>query len=430
MAFDFLKKDKGSEEEPVRTPLDIVMELKQRGLSNQDVVNQLRMQGYSLSKIKDALVQADIKGGVTGTPAFQSREASPEPVRQEPTSQPSAELVSSIEEWLNAGYEESQIINEFTNAGYSPNEVRSALDSVKKRGGEEDLSEEPTSTAEELSVEPGLVSSIQEWVDKGYDEETIIAEFEKAGYPREKITSVLDSLEEPRGSQESGREESMQSQPQTGGAQPSTEQRPAPASRRYNIQVNPDVEAIIEAVVQEKWEESMESLDNVKKTSENLFDSVSSLENSVESLKEEQKRVSDKLESSLTVIRERFTDFEARIDAFEELLKKILPDLFEKGKTLKEKPEKKKEKFEEMEGDWDKLLGEPEKERGKKKKENEKPRKEKKKEKRKKKKKRGSRDYSNMTKDEVYEIARKLKVRGRSGMTKKELIKAVKKKEK
>ena len=42
-------------------PVQAVLSMKERGMSNEEIIEQLKSQGYSLQSIKDALVQADVK---------------------------------------------------------------------------------------------------------------------------------------------------------------------------------------------------------------------------------------------------------------------------------------------------------------------------------------------------------------------------------
>jgi DNA-binding transcriptional MerR regulator len=54
------------EEEPVGAgvPISQVLAMKAQGMSNQQIMNQLRAQGYPLSQIRDAVSQAEIKSAV------------------------------------------------------------------------------------------------------------------------------------------------------------------------------------------------------------------------------------------------------------------------------------------------------------------------------------------------------------------------------
>ena len=45
-------------------PINEILTMKQKGMSNQQIIQALRSMGYSLSDIKDALTQAEIKGAV------------------------------------------------------------------------------------------------------------------------------------------------------------------------------------------------------------------------------------------------------------------------------------------------------------------------------------------------------------------------------
>ncbi len=49
-------------------PTDLVIQMRQQGMSNDQIIQNLQAQGYSSSQIFDALSQADIKGAVEAGP--------------------------------------------------------------------------------------------------------------------------------------------------------------------------------------------------------------------------------------------------------------------------------------------------------------------------------------------------------------------------
>jgi len=63
--FGFGKKKKAELQVP-GTPLDQIMVLKQRGMSNDQIIPELEKQGYNSSQIFDALNRVDISGGNVG----------------------------------------------------------------------------------------------------------------------------------------------------------------------------------------------------------------------------------------------------------------------------------------------------------------------------------------------------------------------------
>ena len=60
----FFKKNK-KPEAPKTLPINEILDMKGRGMSNQQIVQALRATGYSMSEIKDAFSQAEIKGAVS-----------------------------------------------------------------------------------------------------------------------------------------------------------------------------------------------------------------------------------------------------------------------------------------------------------------------------------------------------------------------------
>ncbi len=62
--FSFGRKKEAEEQEPSApgSPLDLVMAMKQRGMGNDQIVQELERQGYNSSQIFDALNQANLSG--------------------------------------------------------------------------------------------------------------------------------------------------------------------------------------------------------------------------------------------------------------------------------------------------------------------------------------------------------------------------------
>jgi hypothetical protein len=53
-------------------PTDLVIQMRQQGLSNDQIIQNLQSQGYTSSKIFDAMSQADIKGAVEAGPGAEA----------------------------------------------------------------------------------------------------------------------------------------------------------------------------------------------------------------------------------------------------------------------------------------------------------------------------------------------------------------------
>ncbi|MBD3310819.1 hypothetical protein GF351_06395 [Candidatus Woesearchaeota archaeon] len=70
-------------------PVDQVISMRQQGLTNNQVIQNLQRAGYSQQQIFDAMNQADIKGGVEASPPSYGEEAPANPM-QPPTSGPPA----------------------------------------------------------------------------------------------------------------------------------------------------------------------------------------------------------------------------------------------------------------------------------------------------------------------------------------------------
>jgi hypothetical protein len=64
-----LFKKKEPEPSPTQTtPIDQVMQLRQQGLNDNQIIQALQKDGFASAQIFDAMSQSDIKGGVSGTP--------------------------------------------------------------------------------------------------------------------------------------------------------------------------------------------------------------------------------------------------------------------------------------------------------------------------------------------------------------------------
>lgn len=62
--FGFGRKKEAEEQEPTApgSPIDLIMAMKQRGMGNDQIVQELERQGYNSSQIFDALNQANLSG--------------------------------------------------------------------------------------------------------------------------------------------------------------------------------------------------------------------------------------------------------------------------------------------------------------------------------------------------------------------------------
>lgn len=85
--FDFAKKKESSA--PISggtVPVSQVLSMKAQGMNNSQIANQLRAAGFSLTQIRDAMAQADIKSAVVPGGAEM------EPLNQQPTGGPIPDL--------------------------------------------------------------------------------------------------------------------------------------------------------------------------------------------------------------------------------------------------------------------------------------------------------------------------------------------------
>jgi len=66
MALFGLGKKKEEAGKEATVPTDAVLQMRQQGYSNDQVIQSLQQQGFSSAQIFDAMSQADIKGEVGG----------------------------------------------------------------------------------------------------------------------------------------------------------------------------------------------------------------------------------------------------------------------------------------------------------------------------------------------------------------------------
>jgi len=88
---------------PTDTPINQVMEMRNQGLSNNQISQNLQRQGYSSTQIYDALNQADMKGGVQPVSPETLQSTEPErPMPANPTTtnlQPPSEAPASAPQY-------------------------------------------------------------------------------------------------------------------------------------------------------------------------------------------------------------------------------------------------------------------------------------------------------------------------------------------
>ena len=86
-----LFKKKEPEPSPTQTtPTDQVMQLRQQGLTDNQIIQALQKDGFASAQIFDAMSQADIKGGVETAPGSPATSAAPEAAPAAPPGTPPA----------------------------------------------------------------------------------------------------------------------------------------------------------------------------------------------------------------------------------------------------------------------------------------------------------------------------------------------------
>jgi len=179
----FGKKKEESNESKGDVPVQAVLSMKQRNMSNDQVIEQLKSQGYSLQSIKDALTQADVKqSAITpAPPAPPAPKAGPElpplpgeaptpalpaqpaisPVRGEPELAPATGL-PSLPEAPKAGFkveEMERILEEIVDERWS--DVTSKFSDLETaRAKQETRIDELSKRVSELSSRLDEISSV------------------------------------------------------------------------------------------------------------------------------------------------------------------------------------------------------------------------------------------------------------------------------
>jgi len=84
--FGFGKKNKEEEPAAPGSPIDQITALKQRGMNNDQIIQEMERQGYNSSQIFDALNQSNISGQVPEQPGAMNEPGMP-PVQEFPQEQ-------------------------------------------------------------------------------------------------------------------------------------------------------------------------------------------------------------------------------------------------------------------------------------------------------------------------------------------------------
>ena len=82
------KKDEKKDTPKSDVPVQAVLSMKERDMTNEQVIEQLKSQGYSLQSIKDALTQADVKQSAI-SPVTPAAGLPPLPTAEAPKKKPS-----------------------------------------------------------------------------------------------------------------------------------------------------------------------------------------------------------------------------------------------------------------------------------------------------------------------------------------------------
>lgn len=72
------------------TPIDAIIQMREQGLSNNQIIQNLQREGYNSDQIFDAINQADVKGGVEAIPQGDMQQMPPldNPIPQNPETYP------------------------------------------------------------------------------------------------------------------------------------------------------------------------------------------------------------------------------------------------------------------------------------------------------------------------------------------------------
>lgn len=205
-------------------PVDIVLQMRQQGISNNQIIQSLQREGYSSQQIFDAMTQADIKGIVTGP-----------------------------EEPINAEPENSM------------------------QAGQMGVQEMPQ--MQEMQPEPSY------------------------GYPQQ-----------------------------------------MPLPMRSSGMTKEEIEELIEAIVEEKWDELVKAVDKIVAWKEATEENLLKLENRINSLKDSFDKLHAGVLGKITEYDKGIRDVGVEIKAMDEVFKKILPTFTENVSELSRVTKRIKEK--------------------------------------------------------------------------------------
>ncbi len=111
---------------PTDTPVNQVIEMRNQGLSNNQIIQNLQRQGYNSTQVYDALNQADMKGGVEPVSADNMQSPEPEkPIPQNPTpeTQDYPQEQSQQPQSYDDQYNNQQYAPQFNESYYQPNNI-------------------------------------------------------------------------------------------------------------------------------------------------------------------------------------------------------------------------------------------------------------------------------------------------------------------
>ncbi len=104
---------------PTDTPVNQVIEMRNQGLSNNQIIQNLQRQGYNSTQVYDALNQADMKGGVE--PVSADNMQSPEPEKPMPeTPTPETQNYSQDQK---GSYGDQEYAPQFNESYYQPSNI-------------------------------------------------------------------------------------------------------------------------------------------------------------------------------------------------------------------------------------------------------------------------------------------------------------------
>ena len=271
MMAGFIDRFKKREEtegasESTRTPVNDILAMRGQGLTNNQIITELRAGGYKITEIRNALMQADIKSGVIGT---KDRGGLPPDYGNEEENNIKEPKMPAVKQ-----FPKSDEIK-------TPMEEMTEISSI---GGE-------SAAKHAFSKEKMEVSEIKG--PEGAKPEGYVFETPESGKMPEKRGVVTGSLSAD------------------------------------------EIEALIEAIIEEKWEDISIEIEGFERREEKLNKRISEIEMNIKEIVEQIKVIKEEISEKQVQTNKNIDNVNVEMEAFGKAMQQIVPSLSSTVRELK-----------------------------------------------------------------------------------------------